>query len=68
MLSGKSIHPIEVHREQTASSVILEIHFHPGLTHMRKLPDVDLRERTQRIPENLGTSLDGSQEMELARN
>jgi len=68
MLSGKLIQLIEAHQEQIAANVIREIRAHPDLAHLRKLPDAELRERGQKVLENLGTWLGTSQETELARN
>jgi len=65
MLSGKLIHLIEAHQEQIASSVIREIHQHPDLVHLRKLPDAELRERGQQILENLGHWLTAGHEEEI---
>jgi len=65
MLSGKLIHVIEAHQEQIAASVIREIRHHPDLINLRKLPDVELRERGQLILENLGYWLSAGREPEI---
>lgn len=65
MLSGKLIHLIELHQEQIATNVLREIHRHPELTGLRKLSDVELRERGQQILENLGHWLSAGHEADI---
>jgi len=62
MVSGKLIHLIEAHQEQIAANVIQEIRKHPDLAGMRKLSDVELRERGQQILEHLGHWLSGHEQ------
>ena len=62
MLSGKLIQLIEAHQEQIAANVIQEIRKHPDLAGMRKLSDVELRERGQQILEHLGHWLSGHEQ------
>ena len=61
MVSGKLIQLIEAHQEQIAANVLREIHKHPDLAHMRRLPDAELRDRGQMILENLGHWLSGNE-------
>ena len=67
MLSGKLIHLIEAHQEQIATSVLREIRKHPDLAGLRKLSDVELRERGQQILEHLGHWLSAGHEAEIAQ-
>ena len=66
MLSGRLIQLIEAHQEQITASVIHEIHQHPDLVHLRKLPDAELRELGELILENLGHWLAAGHEQEIA--
>jgi hypothetical protein len=59
MLSGKLIHLIETHHRQIGDRILREIGRQPDLQHLRRLPDAELRERGQRILENLGDWLAG---------
>jgi len=68
MLSGKLIHLIEVHQEQIAANVLQEVHRHPDLAGLRKLSDVELRERGQQILEHLGHWLSAGHEAEIAQH
>jgi hypothetical protein len=61
MLSGKLIQLIEAHQEQITAAIVHEIRQHVDLSHMRKLPDVELRERGQQILEQLGNWLAGAE-------
>jgi len=65
MLSGKLIHLIEAHQEQIAANVLREIRRHPDLAALRKLSDVELRERGQQILEHLGHWLSEGHEAEI---
>jgi len=65
MLSGKLIHLIEVHQEQIAANVLEEIRRHPGLTDLRMLSEVELRQRGQQILEHLGHWLTAEHEAEI---
>jgi len=65
MLSGRLIHLIEAHQEQIAASVIREIRLHPDLKDLRKLPDAELRERSQQILEHLDHWLSAGHEAEI---
>ncbi|HLY15694.1 MAG TPA: hypothetical protein VKR61_00660 [Bryobacteraceae bacterium] len=67
MLSLKLIHLIEAHQEQIAANVIGEIRHHPEMAHFKKLPDAELRERSQLILENLGDWLSAAREQDLAK-
>jgi hypothetical protein len=68
MLSGKLIRLIEAHQEQIAANVLREIRGHPELAGMRKLSDVELRERGQQIAEHLGHWLSAGHEAEIDRH
>jgi len=65
MLSGKLIHLIEAHQEQIAANVLREIRQHPDLGGLRKLSDVELRDRGQQILEYLGHWLSEGHEAEI---
>ena len=65
MLSGKLIRLIEVHQEQITSNFIREIRAHPDMAGLRKLSDVELRERSQQILEYLGHWLSAGHEAEI---
>ena len=66
MLSGKLIHLIEAHQEQITARVLAQILEDPELTHIRSLPQMELREWGQHILENLGDWLVRAKEDELA--
>jgi hypothetical protein len=66
MLSGKLIRLIEVHQQEITDRLLRDIHRYPELTHLRQLPEVELRERSQNILENLGYWLAQTNEDEIA--
>ena len=66
MLSGKLIRLIEAHQQEITERLLRDIHRHPDLTHMRQLPEAELRERSQTLLENLGYWLAEGNEEELA--
>lgn len=68
MLSGKLIQLIEAHHKNISDRVIREIGRHPDLVHLSRLPEVELRERSQTLLENLGYWLASGSEEELARS
>jgi len=68
MLSGRLIHLIEAHQEQIASNVLRAIRQHPDMGNLRKLSDVELRERGQQILEQLGHWLSAGNENEIQRH
>ncbi len=65
MLSGRLIHLIELHQEQIGDNVLREIRRHPDLAGLRKISDVELRERGQQILEHLGHWLSAGHESEI---
>ncbi len=67
MLSGKLIRLIEAHQEEITDRLLREIHRHPDLSHLRQLPEGELRERGRDLLEHLGYWLDQGNEEELAR-
>jgi hypothetical protein len=67
MLSGKLIHLVEEHWNEIAAQVLAEIRRDPDLTHIHRLPDLELREWGQHILENLGHWLAQPNEEHLAR-
>jgi hypothetical protein len=66
MLSGKLIRLIEGHQQEITDRLIRDIYRHPDLTHLRQLPEAELRERGQNLLENLGYWLDEGNEEELS--
>lgn len=54
LLSGRLIHLIEVHQHEITDRIIHEIRCHSDLNHIRKLPDVELRDRNRQILAHLG--------------
>ena len=67
MLSGKLIRLIEVHQQEITDRLLRDIHRYPDLTHLRQLPEAELRERSQNILENLGYWLAQTNEEEIAK-
>jgi hypothetical protein len=67
MLSGKLVHLIESNQQEIAERIMRDIRQHPDLNHLRKVPELELRERGQQILENLGHWLVSGNEEELAR-
>ena len=65
MLSGKLIHVIESHQAQITDNILQGIRKHPELDGLRKLSDVELRERAQQILEYLGHWLSSGHEAEI---
>jgi hypothetical protein len=66
MLSGKLVRLIEVHQREITDRLLRDIHRYPDLTHLRQLPEAELRERSQNILENLGYWLAQTNEEEIA--
>jgi hypothetical protein len=67
MLSGKLIHLIEAHYKEITNRIIREIWRHPDLVQLRRLPEAELRERSQIILENFGGWLASEKEESLAK-
>lgn len=67
MLSGKLIRLIEAHQEEITDRLLRDIHRYPELSHLRQLPEAELRERSQNLLEHLGYWLAESNEEELGR-
>lgn len=67
MLSGKLIRLIEAHQEEITARLLREIHCNPDLSHLRQLPDAELRERGQYLLQNLGHWLAEANVQEVAR-
>ena len=68
MLSGKLIRLIEVHQQEITDRLLRDIHRYPDLTHLRQLPEAELRERSQNILENLGYWLAENNEEEIGHS
>jgi hypothetical protein len=68
MLSGRLIHLIEAHQEEITNRILHEIRRHSELANMRKLQDLELRERGKHILGHLGQWLAAGKEEELARD
>ncbi len=66
MLSGKLIRLIEVHQREITDRLLRDIRRHPDFTHLRQLPETELRERSQHILENLGYWLAQTNEEKIA--
>jgi hypothetical protein len=67
MLSGKLVRLIEAHQQEITDRLLRDIHRYPDLTHLRQLPEAELRERSQNLLENLGYWLVDGNEEEIAR-
>ena len=67
MLSGKLIRVIEAHQQEITDRLLRDIHRYPELSHLRQLPETELRERSQNLLEHLGFWLAQGNEEELAR-
>ena len=67
MLSGKLIRVIEAHQQEITDRLLRDIHRYPELSHLRQLPEAELRERSQNLLEHLGYWLAQGNEEELAR-
>jgi hypothetical protein len=67
VLSGKLIHLIEEHWGQITSRVLDEIRRDPQMTHFQALPDIELREISQNILNNLDHWLAAGNEEALGR-
>jgi hypothetical protein len=67
MLSGKLIRLIESHWGQITGRVLDQIRRDPDMTHIRSLPEIELREWGQDILINLDYWLAAGNETELAR-
>jgi hypothetical protein len=62
MLSARLIRLIEAHYQQIVDRVIREISRQSDLVYVHRLPEAELRERTQVILEHLGDWLSGNAE------
>ena len=62
MLSGRLIHLIEIHHRQIADRIVHNIERQSDLTHLRRLPEAELREACEPILEHLGTWVAGGDE------
>ena len=62
MLSARLIRLIEAHCREIVDRVIRQISRQPDLAHVHRLPEAELRERTQVILEHLGDWLSGNAE------
>jgi len=67
MLSGKLMHLIEAHHKEIRNRILGEIGRHPDLVHLRRLPEAELRERSQIILEDFGNWLASEKEEILAK-
>ena len=67
MLSGKLVRLIEAHQQEITDRLVRDIHRYPDLSHMRQLPEAELRERSRNLLENLGYWIAQGNEEELAR-
>lgn len=67
MLSGKLVHLIEVHQQEITDRLMREIQHHPDLAHVRRIPEAELRDRSQTLLEGLGYWLAADNEEELAK-
>lgn len=67
MISGKLVHLIETHWDDVMTRVIDQIHREPLMSHMRSLPNAELREWGQGLLQNLGHWLSAGSEADLAR-
>jgi hypothetical protein len=65
MLSARLIHLIEAHQEEISNRILHDIRRHPELSHIRKLQELELRQRGRQILSDLGRWL--AEEEELAR-
>jgi hypothetical protein len=68
MLSGKLIHLIEEHWGEITSRVLDEIRRNPEMSHIRTLPEPELREWGQNILHNLGHWLEAGNEAALSHH
>ncbi len=66
MLSAKLIHLIESHGDEITGRVLRHIRQDSEMTHIRSLPEAELREWGQSILHNLGHWLSAGNERELA--
>jgi hypothetical protein len=67
MVSGKLIHLIEAHQEEITNRVMRAVTHHPDLDQMRKLQELELRERCRQILQQLGHWIAAGKEEELAK-
>lgn len=67
MLSHKLIQAIESHCDPIMAALICQIRGDPDLTHMRRLPDLELREWGCAILKNLDTWLLAGRDVSLAK-
>jgi hypothetical protein len=67
MLSWQLIQLIELHQEEITNRIIHEVRRRTDLNHLRKLKDVDLRNRGRQILAYLGHWLTAENEDQLAR-
>ena len=66
MISGKLIRLIESHEPAITADIMRSIRGHAELSHLRHLPELELRERCQEIIRNLGHWLAYGNEEKLA--
>jgi hypothetical protein len=67
MLSVKLVQLVEIHWGEISEHILHKIHNDPRLTHVGKLPESELRERTREILRNIGDWLAPSMDHTLAR-
>jgi hypothetical protein len=65
MLSGKLIRLIESHWEQISNSILQQVRHDPRLTHVRSLPEPELRALREDLLRNLSHWLISSREEEI---
>jgi hypothetical protein len=68
LLSPKLLQDIEAHGDVIARNILRAIRHDPGLVHLAKLPDQELRERGQEILKNLSHWLIPGRDEGLAHN
>src|SRR5215469_15012466 len=60
MLSARLIRLIESHHKQICDRILRDISRQPELTHLQRIPEIEVRERAQIILEHLGDWLSGN--------
>ena len=66
MLSVKLVQLVETHWEQISARILLKIRSDSRLTHVRRLPESELRNRTRELLNNIGDWLGASMDEPLA--
>jgi hypothetical protein len=66
MLSPKLLHLIETHGDRITRAIVSSIRRNPELPTLAQLPDVELRERSEKILNNLGHWLTQGNDEKLA--